>query len=193
MPRIVAGAARGRRITTPPGDGTRPTSDRVREALFGRLAHLGAIADAEVLDLYAGSGALGLEAVSRGARSALLVESDRRAADVIRRNVTELGLTAQVRQTTVAQTLAGPAAHAMHLVLIDPPYAVADDEILQVLQALVGGGWLQLEAVVVLERSTRSPGPRWPDGLRPLESRAYGDTTIWYAEYVPDDAAAPVL
>lgn len=196
MPRIVAGSARGRRITTPPGDGTRPTSDRVREALFGRLAHLGAIADAQVLDLYAGSGALGLEAVSRGARSALLVESDRRAADVIRRNVAELGLAAQVRQSTVGQTLAGPAPHAMHLVLIDPPYAVPDDEIAAILHALVAGEWLQVEAVVVLERASRSPQPLWPDGLRSLESRAYGETTVWYAEYAPDDAVTetpPVL
>ncbi|MBO1756171.1 16S rRNA (guanine(966)-N(2))-methyltransferase RsmD [Allobranchiibius sp. CTAmp26] len=193
MPRIVAGSARGRRITTPPGDGTRPTSDRVREALFGRLAHLGAVADAQVLDLYAGSGALGLEAVSRGARSALLVESDRRAAEVIRRNVAELGLDAQVRQTTVVQTLGGHAPHAMHLVLIDPPYAVSDDEVAEVLRTLVTGGWLQVEAVVVLERASRSPEPRWPDGLRSLESRAYGETTVWYSEYAPGDGASPVL
>lgn len=188
MPRIVAGSARGRRIATPPGDGTRPTSDRVREALFARLAHLGALQDAAVLDLYAGSGALGLEALSRGARSALLVERDARAAAVIRRNVADLDLPALVRNLSVASTLAGPVPHPMHLVLIDPPYAVPEAEVEQLLSVLVGGssdgdGWLEIEAVVVLERSSRSAAPIWPAQLRPLESRGYGETTLWYAEY----------
>lgn len=188
MPRIVAGTARGRRIATPPGDGTRPTSDRVREALFGRLAHLGALQEAAVLDLYAGSGALGLEALSRGARSALLVEKDAKAAAVIRQNVADLDLPATVRNVSVASVLAGPAPDLMHLVLIDPPYAVPETEVEQLLSALVGGssagdGWLEVEAVVVLERSSRSAAPTWPAALRPLESRGYGETTLWYAEF----------
>ncbi|HQW72588.1 MAG TPA: RsmD family RNA methyltransferase, partial [Ornithinibacter sp.] len=91
MTRIIAGTLGGRTLRTPPGSGTRPTSDRVREALFSALDARGAVAGARVLDLYAGSGALGLEAASRGAESVLLVESDRRAADVIAGNVRELG------------------------------------------------------------------------------------------------------
>lgn len=196
MPRIVSGVARGRRIATPPGDGTRPTSDRVREALFGRLEHLDAILDARVLDLFAGSGALGLEAMSRGAASAIFVESDRRAAEVIRRNAAELGLPAQVRESRVSQVLTGPPPHTMHLVLIDPPYAMPDDEIAALLLALVTGGWLEGECVVLLERSTRSPQPPWPSELLALESRSYGETTLWFAEYRPNDetpAGAPVL
>lgn len=192
MPRIVAGVARGRRIATPPGGSTRPTSDRVREALFGRLEHLGAIDDARVLDLFAGSGGLGLEALSRGAQSALFVESHPRAADVVCRNVADLGLPAQVRRATAAQVLAGPAPHTMHLVLIDPPYVVPEEEIAGLLGALVTGGWLEVEAVVVLERSSRSPGPRWPPGLHSLESRAYGETRVWYAEYAPGVVAPAV-
>ncbi|XAS75873.1 16S rRNA (guanine(966)-N(2))-methyltransferase RsmD [Dermatophilaceae bacterium Sec6.4] len=183
MPRIIAGSARGRRIATPPGEGTRPTSDRVREALFGRLAHLGALQHAAVLDLYAGSGALGLEALSRGARTALLVEKDPRAAAVIRRNVAELSLPATVRCAAAASVVDAVAPHAMHLVLIDPPYAIPQAEIAELLAALVQGGWLQIEAVVVLERSSRSGAPAWPDRLRAMESRAYGETTLWFAEF----------
>lgn len=190
MPRIISGTARGRRIATPPGDGTRPTSDRVREALFGRLEHLDALVDARVLDLYAGSGALALEALSRGAASALLVESGRRAADVIGVNVEELGFVAQVRRAKVTQVLAGVPPHTMHLVLIDPPYAVPDDEITAALAALMTGGWLEPEAVVLLERSTRSSEPQWPRELHPLESRIYGETTLWFAEYQPEDRRA---
>ena len=92
MTRIISGLAGGRRIRTPPGIGTRPTSDRVREALFSRLEHLDVVNGANVLDLYAGSGALGLEAASRGAASVLLVESDRAAAAVVRRNIADLGM-----------------------------------------------------------------------------------------------------
>lgn len=191
MPRIIAGTARGRRIATPPGDGTRPTSDRVREALFGRLEHLDALGDARVLDLYAGSGALALEALSRGAAEALLVEAGRRATEVIRSNIDELGFDAQVRHAKVEQVLSGPAPHTMHLVLIDPPYAMVDDEITELLSMLVVRGWLEHEAVVLLERSTRSAPPVWPLGLHPLESREYGETALWFAEYLPQGAAEP--
>ena len=190
MPRIIAGTARGRRIAAPSGEGTRPTSDRVREALFGRLEHLDALADARVLDLYAGSGALALEALSRGAASALLVEAGRRAAEVIRSNIAGLGFDAHVRHAKIEQVLAAGAPHTMHLVLIDPPYAVADDEITQLLATLVFRDWLEPEAVVLLERSSRSAPPVWPVGLQPLESREYGETTLWFAEYLPQEPPA---
>ena len=184
MTRIIAGTAGGRRLQTPPGSGTRPTSDRVREALFARLEHLGAL-DGAAVDLYAGSGALGLEAASRGAAPVLLVESDRRAAAVIKSNVAALGLTdVSVRAATVERTLAGDAPYVAQLALIDPPYAVTEAVLASVLDALTGG-WLAQDAVVVVERSSRSPQPTWPPGLTPEDERKYGETTLWFARATP--------
>ncbi len=185
MPRIVAGTAGGRRLATPPGEGTRPTSDRVREALFARLEHLDAVAAARVLDLFAGSGALGLEAVSRGAATALAVESNRRAAQVIRRNAADLALSVTVREERVEALLAGDPPYAVHLVLLDPPYAVPAGQVGALLARLVDGGWLVPEAVVVLERSARSPAPEWPAALCPISEHTYGETRVHLAEYVP--------
>lgn len=183
MTRIISGTAGGRRLRTPPGAGTRPTSDRVREAVFSSLVSRGAVAGRDVLDLYAGSGALGLEAASRGARRVTLVESDRRASRVISGNVETLGLDAvRVVTATVAAFLARPADTAYDLVLLDPPYDVAEVDLADVLTGLVAGGWTAADALVVVERSTRSPEPRWPEGLVPDGSKAYGETTVWYAD-----------
>jgi len=184
MTRIIAGVAGGRTLRTPPGSSTRPTSDRVREALFSALDARDAVRGSRVLDLYAGSGALGLEAASRGAASVVLVESDRRAADVIARNIRDLGLAGvQVRRSAVGALLAaepGPS-DAADLVLVDPPYDVDEDALAVVLRRL-GAGWLAPGGLVVVERSTRSPEPTWPDGIRrEVEPRKYGETTIWYA------------
>lgn len=180
MTRIIAGTAGGRRIQTPPGAGTRPTSDRVREALFARLEHLGVL-DGGVLDLYAGSGALGLEAASRGAAPVLLVESDRRAAAVIRANIAALGLRdVSLQPVRVEKALAGPSGYPMDLVLIDPPYALAENALAAVLAALTDG-WLAADAVVVVERSSRSPEPAWPAGLACEDERRYGETSLWFA------------
>ena len=184
MTRIIAGVAGGRTLRTPPGSGTRPTSDRVREALFSALDARDAVRGSRVLDLYAGSGALGLEAASRGAASVVLVESDRRAADVIARNIRDLGLAGvRVLRSAVGALLAaepGPS-DAADLVLVDPPYDVDEDALAVVLRRL-GAGWLAPGGLVVVERSTRSPEPTWPDGIRrEVEPRKYGETTIWYA------------
>lgn len=184
MTRVIAGTAGGRTLRTPPGSGTRPTSDRVREALFSALDARDAVRGARVLDLYAGSGALGLEAASRGASSVVLVESDRRAADVITRNVRDLGLPGvRVVRTTVAAALApDPApADAADLVLVDPPYDVDETALAAVLSRLASG-WLAPGGLVVVERSTRSPEPGWPPGLeRSGKPRKYGETTVWLA------------
>jgi len=191
MTRIIAGAVGGRRLLTPPGSGTRPTSDRVREALFGRLEHLDAIAGSHVVDLYAGSGALGLEAVSRGAASALLVESDRRAASTIGKNVAHLGLAGvSVRAAGVESVVGAPLVPPADLVFADPPYAVDEDALAQVLTALVQHGSLAVDAVLVIERSRRSAEPAWPAGVEPIGPRRYGETTCWFAEYVPDADSA---
>ena len=180
--RIVAGAVRGRKLTVPPGSGTRPTSDRVREALFSALdSQLGGFDGVRVLDLYAGSGALGLEALSRGAGHALLVESDARAARAIRANIKSLGVhaLAAVVTTTVEKALATPPDAPYHLVVADPPYALPPAELTSVLAALTRG-WLAPGAVVVVERDRRSEAVAWPPGLVGERHRRYGETLLWY-------------
>jgi 16S rRNA (guanine966-N2)-methyltransferase len=164
---------------------TRPTSDRVREALFSRLEHHGLLVDTHVLDLYAGSGALGLEAASRGASRVLLVESDRKAAKVIARNIDTVGAAGvRVVTDTVERVLrAGPPAGIrMDLVFLDPPYDISEEALTGVLAALVEHGWLAPEAFIVVERSTRSPQPSWPAGLELSGEKRYGETTVWFAE-----------
>jgi 16S rRNA (guanine966-N2)-methyltransferase len=189
--RIISGRAGGLRLQTPSGSGTRPTSDRVREALFSRLEHLDVIAGAAVLDLYAGSGALGLEAASRGASSVLLVESERGAAAVARRNAAAVGIPGtSVRAATVERTLATAPLQPVDLVFIDPPYDLAEDELAAVLRALVDQRWLSAEALVVVERSSRSPEPHAPAGLERSAERRYGETKIWFYDVPePDDVA----
>ncbi|WP_411283212.1 16S rRNA (guanine(966)-N(2))-methyltransferase RsmD [Lapillicoccus sp.] len=191
MTRIISGSAGGRRLQTPPGVGTRPTSDRVREALFSRLEHLDVLTGARVLDLYAGSGALGLEAASRGAASVLLVESNRAAAAVARANADVIGRPGlRVRAETVERVLAvAPVSgDRVDLALLDPPYDVDEEALAAVLALLVTGQWLAPHAIVVVERSSRSPEPRWLAPLTPMGQRRYGETTIWFAD-VPGPVA----
>ena len=196
MTRIISGLAGGRRIHTPPGSGTRPTSDRVREALFSRLEHLDAVHHAKVLDLYAGSGALGLEAASRGATSVLLVESDWAAVAVIRKNIADLdlpGVDGGVRADTVERALlSGPDSEKARcdLVLVDPPYDVTEEALGDVLTLLVTHGWLSPDALVVVERSARSPEPRWPPGLDGAGERRYGETKMWFADFAGPPSVA---
>jgi 16S rRNA (guanine966-N2)-methyltransferase len=182
--RIIAGTAGGRRLSVPAGRDTRPTSDRAREGLFGTiLAIRGSLDGARVLDLYAGSGAVGLEALSRGAPDVLLVESDARAARVIRANIEALRLPgARLIAGRVEQVLArGRGEHPPRdLVFADPPYAAPDAEVQRVLGALLGRGWLAPGALVVVERATRSGTLTWPAGYTPERSRGYGEATLWY-------------
>jgi 16S rRNA (guanine966-N2)-methyltransferase len=178
MTRIVAGVAGGRRLTVPP-KGTRPTSDRVREALFAALDHDPGLHGANVLDLCAGSGALGLEALSRGAAHALFVESDRRAAEVLRRNVAAVGLDgAVVRAAPAATVLAGTADRPYDVVLVDPPYEVPDTEIAGWLTAAAGHGWLAEDVTVVVERRASKGSFPWPEPLQGVRERRYGDTVL---------------
>ncbi len=183
MTRVIAGTAGGRTLRTPPGSGTRPTSDRVREALFSALDARGAVRGARVLDLYAGSGALGIEAASRGAREVVLVEHDRRAADVAARNARDVGLDqVAVSRRDVLGHLSGDPGDGFGLVLLDPPYDVGEEALAAVLVRLAVG-WLDEDATLVVERSSRSPEPTWPDGVaRVGKPRRYGETTVWVAE-----------
>jgi 16S rRNA (guanine966-N2)-methyltransferase len=180
--RIVAGTLGGRRLATPPGRGTRPTSDRVREALFSALHTMVDLSGARVADLYAGSGAVGLEAASRGASHVLLVEADPRAARIARENVVALGMreVARVAAAKVEQILANPPDEPFDVIFADPPYAVPDTAIDAMLTALVENGWLAEEAVVVVERSSRDAPVRWVQGITDERSRRYGETTLWY-------------
>lgn len=188
MTRIIAGRAGGRRLQTPRGSQTRPTSDRVREALFSAVeSWAGSLHDLRVLDLYAGSGAIGLEAWSRGASAVTLVESDRRTADLVRANAREVGCdVADVRARSVAAVLAEPAPHPFDVIFSDPPYPLAADVVDDDLALLAAQGWLAEAALVVVERSSRGAGPQWPTGLVALRGkrgeRRYGETTLWVAE-----------
>lgn len=179
MTRIIAGSAGGRTIEVP-ATGTRPTSDRVREALFSRLDHAGLLDGTVVWDLYAGSGALGLEAASRGAREVVLVESAAKAAQVCRGNAVRLGLRqVQVVATKVAAFLER-ARGPVDVVLVDPPYALGEDELAE---ALAGAAaQLAADGTLVVERDARTPEPTWPDGVVRTASKRYGETVLWYAE-----------
>ncbi|MFI5872902.1 16S rRNA (guanine(966)-N(2))-methyltransferase RsmD [Streptomyces sp. NPDC051445] len=183
MTRVIAGAAGGRRLAVPPGTGTRPTSDRAREGLFSTWQSLlgGPLDGERVLDLYAGSGAVGLEALSRGAGHTLLVEADARAARTIRENVKALGLPgAEVRAGKARQIIGAAPAAPYDLVFLDPPYAVANDDLREILLTLRSGGWLAADALVTVERSTRGGQFPWPDGFEALRARRYGEGTFWY-------------
>ncbi|WP_329115470.1 16S rRNA (guanine(966)-N(2))-methyltransferase RsmD [Streptomyces sp. NBC_01353] len=183
MTRVIAGTAGGRRLAVPPGNGTRPTSDRAREGLFSTWESLlGTLDGTRVADLYAGSGAVGLEALSRGASHALLVEADARAARTVRENVRTLGLPgAELRTGKAEQIVTGPAPAAPYdLVFLDPPYAVSDDDLREILLTLRSGGWLTEDALVTVERSTRGGEFGWPAGFEPLRARRYGEGTFWY-------------
>jgi 16S rRNA (guanine966-N2)-methyltransferase len=189
--RITGGTLRSRALKAPKGAATRPTSDRVREALFGILTSAGAIEGAQVLDLYAGTGALALEALSRGAAAALLVESAREALGALRANVEALGLEDRAR------VVAGDVAQAMRrlgeagpfdLVFADPPWALVDaGPPLAVLSDLARRGGIAAEGRVVLEHSARTAPPDI-DGLVRLDARRYGDTALTF--YKPAILAA---
>jgi 16S rRNA (guanine966-N2)-methyltransferase len=186
MTRVIAGQARGRPLAVPKGRTTRPTGDRVREAMFAAVGSiLGSFGGTRVLDLYAGSGAAGLEALSRGASHALLVEANGRSAQAIRANIGAVGLGGgQLVQDRVERVLARglPAGDEPYdVAFADPPYALPGAELTGVLAALATRGWLAPGALVIVERASRSEPLRWPDGFSPVQSRRYGEATLWYA------------
>lgn len=176
MSRIIAGEAKGRRLQVP-GGGTRPTSDRAREGMFSSLQSMLDLEGAQVLDLYAGSGALGLEALSRGAARAVLVDDDPLALKALDANVATLGLPgAVVVDSTVERFLERAPDASYDLVVLDPPY---DDDVEPALQALLP--WLAPDGVVVVERRSRGPQPTWPEGLVEDRDRRYGEAVLRYA------------
>ena len=190
MTRIIAGTAGGRRLTTPTGSRTRPTSDRVREAAFSVIASWAgtvgddparALAGLAFLDLFAGSGAVGLEAASRGAAPVWAVESDGATARIIRRNATDTGLGVTVLVRTAEALAAGTPPHAFDIVWADPPYATSGEAVDSLLVLLVAKRWVAPGGLVVVERGTRDRGPAWPAGLEVLADRVYGETSLHLA------------
>jgi 16S rRNA (guanine966-N2)-methyltransferase len=182
MTRIIGGSAGGRRISAPAGQHTRPTTDRVREALFSSIeAWCGSLQGLRFLDLYAGSGAVGLEAWSRGAGVVTLVEVDRRTARLISDNARALGFAgADVVCANVEWLLTAPPKAPYDVAFLDPPYPLDEVTVAGQLASLSAQGWLVPGAMVVVERSSRSPEPEWPVGIEAERSRRYGETTLWY-------------
>jgi len=186
MSRIIAGAAGGTPLVSVPGSLTRPTTDRVKEALFSRLDAFEVIADARVLDLYAGSGSLGVESASRGARTVDLVEFDGKASEVCQRNADLVNTVARQKTVSVhrskVESFLDRAAGETRwdLVFLDPPYPLDEVALAAVLAKLLPH--LAEGAVVVVERSARTPEPSWPEGLERFAEKKYGETRLWFAE-----------
>lgn len=190
MTRIVSGSRGGRRLVMPPGDQTRPTASKVREALFSVLASWtgGSSGPADralqgwaFCDLFAGSGAIGLEAASRGAAPVVLVESSRRAIRTIEENVAAVDLDVEVRRDDVEHAVRRQPPYPFDIVYLDPPYELANGAVEAILRDLVTNGWLASDALVVLERSWREPAPRWPDVLGDTWEKRYGETVLYFA------------
>ena len=189
MTRIIAGAAKGRRLEIP-SQGTRPTSDKVRGAIFSRLLGWGAVEDAHVLDLFAGSGALALEALSTGAADAVAVEKSPAASAIVRKNAQSCGfqdvLTVATSDVTDYLTRTRPTREGLDLVFIDPPYSCTEQEVSGVLEALLPH--LHVDATIVLERDGRSPEPTIPPELTVLSGKRWGDTAAWYLGLAASEA-----
>ncbi|ASU78104.1 16S rRNA (guanine(966)-N(2))-methyltransferase RsmD [Actinopolyspora erythraea] len=187
MTRIVAGTAGGRRIEVPQR-GTRPVTERVREALFSSLEAMTELSGIRVLDLFSGSGGFGFEALSRGAGHVTFVESDRRAAGVLRRNAGTLGFRSiGIEQAPVRSVLGGSPREPYDLVFADPPFAMESAELDECWQALARNGWLAGDGLVIVERFWNSPAPVWPSGIEELRTRRYGDAAVYWAERVPSE------
>ncbi|WP_303982453.1 16S rRNA (guanine(966)-N(2))-methyltransferase RsmD [Rothia mucilaginosa] len=190
MSRIISGAAGGVRLASVPGDNTRPTTDRVKESLFSKLESYNIIRDARVLDAFGGSGALGCEALSRGAASVTLLDIYPKAVAVIRKNVAAVekamgrtGSSSTRVQQSQALTYVKSASGPWDLVFVDPPYAMPNEQVSELLEALTPK--LAEGAVVVVERSSRDPEPVWGEGLYCFSTRQHGETVLYYVE--PDE------
>jgi 16S rRNA (guanine966-N2)-methyltransferase len=194
LSRIIAGSHGGQRIAMPPGDRARPTTDRVREALFSAIAAWAgraaepveeSLAGLAFCDLYAGSGAVGLEAASRGASRVLLVERDSRTAQLGRRNAEALGLAVNIVVSPVEQVLRKAPPHPFDIVFADPPYELDTSTVSAQIQQLLLNAWVDRDSLIVVERSRRTPPLIWPDSAVKRWSRAYGETILCFAELDP--------
>ena len=197
MSRIIAGSAGGRRLAMPAGESTRPTTDRVREAFFSSLAawlgtsekpateHLRGVA---FLDLFSGSGAVGLEASSRGADRVVCVETDARTCELIRGNARAAGLRVEVVRDRAEHYLVERSGDAFDVVWLDPPYPLPDDDLDRLVDRVLARHWLRPDGLVVVERSARSRPPRFPAGTDTWQRR-YGETVLHHAQVDADEPA----
>ena len=179
--RIIAGQAKGRRLSSPRGLDTRPLTGRAKEALFSSLAN--AVVDASVLDLYAGSGSIGLEALSRGAADVVFVERDPRAVEALRQNIARVGLGGLVH-TVAVEEYVGHTESRFDLIFVDPPYALPDDAVAAVLHAV--GDLAVPGATVIVHRRAGGPEPGHREDLRLLSRRRYGEVELW--RFTKEDA-----
>jgi len=185
MTRIIGGDFRGRSIKVPDAE-TRPTSSRVREAIFSSVEHaVSGLDDLRVLDLFSGSGAFGIEAISRGATEAVLIEKDLRAADTLHSNVANFGIknARVVIADAFSEVSQKSGRGSFDVVFIDPPYLFEDDQVNTLINQLVENDWLNEYALIVVERGSRSHVV-WPESVEELRKKVYGDTTIWYGQYL---------
>lgn len=194
MSRIIAGAAGGQPLKSVPGDATRPTTDRVKEALFSRMESWDIISGARVLDLFAGSGSLGIETASRGARQVVLVEKAPKAVAVCQANAALVNkvlkaTTVLVQRGSVDSVLdsyinsqTGEPSKTFDVVLLDPPYPLSEEELTATMEKI--SKILAEDATVIVERSSRSPEPVWPENLTKFADKKYGETHLWFAEPV---------
>jgi 16S rRNA (guanine966-N2)-methyltransferase len=188
MTRIIGGDFRGRSIKVPDAE-TRPTSSRVREAIFSSVEHaVSGLDDLRVLDLFSGSGAFGIESISRGAAEAVLIEKDLRAADTLHTNVANFGI--KNARVVIADAFTDVAQKSgrgtFDVVFIDPPYSFEDQDVDTLIANLVQNDWLNEYAVIVVERGSRSQ-VQWPESVEELRKKVYGDTSIWYGQYLTNE------
>lgn len=188
MTRIIGGDFRGRSIKVPDAE-TRPTSSRVREAIFSSVEHaVSGLDDLRVLDLFSGSGAFGIESISRGAVEAVLIEKDLRAADTLHTNVANFGI--KNARVVIADAFIDVAQKSgrgtFDVVFIDPPYAFEDEQVNILISNLVANDWLNDYALIVVERGSRSQ-VQWPETIEELRKKVYGDTSIWYGQYLSNE------
>ncbi|WP_247645166.1 16S rRNA (guanine(966)-N(2))-methyltransferase RsmD [Arcanobacterium buesumense] len=185
MSRIVAGSAGGRNVRVPKS-GTRPTSSLVREAVFSHLDHRGFVQDGEFLDLFAGSGALGLEALSRGAHRAIGVDSAEEAVRVMNQNAREMTLPLRAIKSHVLSYVSQPGSDGpFDVIFLDPPYDFPDDQLTAILEHLPRH--LKSDGLVVVERAKRNSSPVWPAQLHAERERTWGDTRVWTAQMTQQD------
>lgn len=193
MTRVIAGEFKGHRLAVAP-NGVRPTSDRVREAIFSSLVSKKDIVGQRVLDLYAGTGALAIEAISRGVAYAVLVERDRKVLAVTKANLTKLGLENRavqvladvnhwVRQSRELSPEQNIRQAGFDLIFMDPPYEKSSADVSSLIIQLLEGKWLAANGVLVVERATKSSLISWPAGIDRIESGIYRDTTVWYGQF----------
>ena len=186
--RIIAGVAKGRSLSSVAG-ATRPTSDRAREAIYSTLtSEFGDFLGLQILDLFAGSGAMALEALSRGASLVHCVEKDDGAAKTISTNASLVQKAQPVGvfhlfHMAVQKFVEGEAQNQYHFVYVDPPYDFADSDLTKILENMHSNNFFKDGAIIAIERATKSTQPEWPEGYEPSRTKVYGQASIYYANH----------